>query len=114
MPRAKPHEIDLHGLNIAQALARFTAAYNDAAASARGTRLVVIHGWNPSDFRHSIAAALHRLLKNRVIDYEYPYEGNNGRTLVHTGALLNEHRRAVASPKNIRPSKQSGPLRGGI
>lgn len=109
MPRT--HEIDLHGLHVEQALARFREAYHAASAAARGTRLIVIHGWNPSDFKHSIAAAVHRLLKHRAIAFEYPHEGNRGRTLVHTGPPIAETRHARAAPK---PSGKHRPLRGGI
>ncbi|MBL8746500.1 MAG: Smr/MutS family protein [Phycisphaerae bacterium] len=111
MPRSDPDEIDLHGLHVEQALARFAQAYAATAATRKGARLIVIHGWNASEFRGSIAAALHRLLKNRAIEFEYPFEGNRGRTTVRTGPPLNTtHSKPTAS----RTPRTPRSLRGGL
>lgn len=110
MPPA-PRTIDLHGLHVDQALARFAEAYAHAASTARGARLIVIHGWNASDFKHSIAAAIHRLLKHRGVEFEYPHEGNRGRTLVHTGPPVSTPRVTRVAPK---PDLKPRSLRGGL
>lgn len=112
MSQVQPKEVDLHGLNIEQALARFSEAYNRAAKLGGRPRLIVIHGWNASDFRHSIAAALHRLLKRRAIQFEYPFEGNRGRTCVSVGPLMGDTP-PKAIPKGIS-SKKLRSLRGGL
>jgi hypothetical protein len=111
MPRA-PHTIDLHGLHIERALARFTHVYNNTPASGRNTRLIVIHGWNASDFKHSIAAALHRLFKHRAIEFEYPFEGNRGRTCVRVGPPIAVT--PVKTPPKGISSKKPRSLRGGL
>jgi hypothetical protein len=112
MSRSQPKEVDLHGLNIEKALTRFSEVYNQAALVGSRPRLVVIHGWNASDFRHSIASALHRLLKQRAIEFEYPFEGNRGRTCVHVRSAT-DAKKAKARPKGIS-SKEPRSLRGGL
>ncbi len=84
----RPPELDLHGHTVEQALAHFTRAYNAARASGHGTRLVVIHGWNESAFKGSIADMLHRMLRKRGLKFDHPYQGNIGRTAVRIGAEI--------------------------
>lgn len=85
---ARPPELDLHGHTVDQAIARFTTTYNTARAAGRSARLVVIHGWNESAFKGSIADTLHRMLRKRGIRFDHPIEGNPGRTSVRIGAAL--------------------------
>jgi hypothetical protein len=112
MSRTSPQELDLHGLNVEQALTRFSQAYRSVPTNAREPRLIVIHGWNPSDFKHSIASALHRLLKRRAIQFEYPFEGNRGRTCVRVGPPLQPEPTKQA-PRGIS-SRKPRSLRGGL
>lgn len=94
MPRVP--EIDLHGLTVEQALARFAAEYARVNAARRATRLMVIHGYNANAFQGSIADSLHRLLQKSRVSYDYPVANNPGRTSVRIGPPL-------ATPSPPRP-----------
>lgn len=114
MPR--PPELDLHGHTVDQALARFATTYNAACAAGRSKRLVVIHGWNESAFKGSIADTLHRMLHRRGIRFDHPIEGNPGRTSVRIGAAMPQPAGHVSSAPKQRRTKGQPPrkLSGGL
>jgi len=80
-------EIDLHGLTVADALARFTAHYNARLRAGDAGPIRVVHGYGSSGRGGEVRAALRDLLSRHTGRLEFvhgeTYFNNPGVTIVY-------------------------------
>lgn len=103
-------EIDLHGHSVAEALARFTHAYNAAVAAGGAAEIRVVHGHGASGGTSKIRVRLRELLAEHAdrLDFrpgEACVDPNPGLTIVYPRQPFRTRSSGSATPSSRTASR---------